>query len=113
MNATEVQIQLTNALSEKENTILNIEAQQFLYELHDRFNDRRLALLEKRKERAKQIDEGELPTFLESTKRIRESDWTVAPLPKDLLDRRVEITGPVNRKMIINALKLIFNAFLF
>ena len=104
MNATEVQIQLTNALSEKENTILNAEAQQFLYELHDRFNDRRLALLEKRKERAKRIDDGELPTFLESTKRIRESDWTVAPLPKDLLDRRVEITGPVNRKMIINAL---------
>ena len=57
MNATEVQIQLTNALSEKENTILNTEAQQFLYELHDRFNDRRLALLEKRKERAHMNDD--------------------------------------------------------
>ncbi|MGB0522103.1 MAG: malate synthase A [Flammeovirgaceae bacterium] len=84
--------------------ILTDEALEFLTELHRKFNQRRLDLLQKRVERQARIDAGELPNFLPETQHIRESDWTVAPIPEDLLDRRVEITGPVERKMIINAL---------
>ena len=79
-------------------------AQQFLIALHQRFNDRRLALLQQRQERQLAINAGEWPTFLAETEHIRKANWQVAPLPPDLLDRRVEITGPVDRKMIINAL---------
>ncbi|MBL6449813.1 malate synthase A [Fulvivirga sp. 29W222] len=84
--------------------ILTPEALKFLFTLHEKFNGRRKLLLQKRVERQKEIDNGVMPDFLESTKTIREGDWQVASLPKDLLDRRVEITGPVERKMIINAL---------
>lgn len=84
--------------------ILTPAALEFLTKLHRNFNGRRLALLEKRTTRQNEIDNGNLPDFLESTKDIRTSDWTVAPLPADLLDRRVEITGPVDRKMVINGL---------
>ncbi|MEK7257760.1 MAG: malate synthase A [Bacteroidota bacterium] len=84
--------------------ILTDEALEFLSELHNRFNVRRIGLLERRRERQLKINAGVLPDFLPNTRNIRESDWTVAPLPEDLLDRRVEITGPVERKMIINAL---------
>lgn len=85
-------------------TILSEEALQFLKALHLQFNNRRKELLIKRTARQLQIDQGILPDFLPETKAIREGDWQVAPLPKDLLDRRVEITGPVDRKMVINAL---------
>ena len=61
-------------------------------------------MLEKRQERQKRLDAGEKLDFLPETKHIREGDWTIAPLPADLQDRRVEITGPVDRKMVINAL---------
>ena len=74
-------------------------AQQFLIALHQRFNDRRLALLQQRQERQLAINAGEWPTFLAETEHIREANWQVAPLPPDLLDRRVEITGPVDRKI--------------
>jgi malate synthase len=84
--------------------ILTPEAVGFLVDLQRRFNSRRKELLEARQERQKKLDAGERPNFLEGTKSVRESSWTVAPLPADLLDRRVEITGPVDRKMIINAL---------
>jgi malate synthase len=84
--------------------ILTPEAVGFLVDLQRRFNARRKELLEARKERQKKLDSGEKPNFLEGTRTIRESSWTIAPLPADLLDRRVEITGPVDRKMIINAL---------
>ncbi len=84
--------------------ILSEEAQRFLLELHRHFNARRKELLARRAERQKEIDNGKMPDFLPETKHIRESEWTVAPLPADLLDRRVEITGPVDRKMVINAL---------
>ncbi len=63
-------------------------------------------------ERQKRIEAGEMPDFLPETKHIRESDYTVAPIPKDLLDRRVEITGPVERKMVINALNSGANMFM-
>jgi malate synthase len=84
--------------------ILSDEALGFVAALHKEFNPRRVDLLRAREERKTRLDAGELPDFLPETREIRESDWTVAPIPRDLLDRRVEITGPVDRKMIINAL---------
>ena len=84
--------------------VLTQDAVRFAVELQRRFNRRRLELLAKREERQKRLDAGEKPDFFEETRGIRESEWTVAPIPVDLLDRRVEITGPVDRKMIINAL---------
>jgi malate synthase len=85
-------------------TILTPQALEFVAALHRRFEPRRQELLALRVERAKRLDAGERPGFLAETKAIREGDWKVAPLPKDLECRRVEITGPVERKMIINAL---------
>ncbi|MBX6395676.1 MAG: malate synthase A, partial [Alicyclobacillaceae bacterium] len=85
--------------------ILTPEALAFLAELERRFGPTRRALLAKRAERQKELDAGKLPDFLPETKDIRESDWTVGPIPADLQDRRVEITGPAgDRKMVINAL---------
>src|SRR3984957_19638373 len=84
--------------------VLTPEAVAFVVGLQRAFNARRKELLTARVERQKRLDAGERPDFLKETKEVRESEWTVASLPKDLLDRRVEITGPVERKMIINAL---------
>jgi len=84
--------------------VLTPAALQFIAELQRRFNAQRVELLAARTERQKRLDAGEKPDFLEETHNVRESEWTVAPIPADLLDRRVEITGPVDRKMIINAL---------
>ncbi len=84
--------------------ILSAEALAFVAGLHRAFAPRIAAQLEARRQRQARFDAGEKPDFLAETKSIRESAWTVAPLPPDLLDRRVEITGPVERKMIINAL---------
>jgi malate synthase len=85
-------------------TVLTPSAMQFVADLHRRFNDPRLALLRQRDERQRRIDSGELPDYLPETRSVREEDWKVAPIPHDLQDRRVEITGPVDRKMVINAL---------
>lgn len=84
--------------------VITSEAVQFIVELQRKFNARRMALLAVRAERQKRLDAGEKPDFLDATKKLRESEWSVAPSPADLQDRRVEITGPVDRKMIINAL---------
>ncbi|MBS2022190.1 MAG: malate synthase A [Deltaproteobacteria bacterium] len=84
--------------------ILSLEALSFVVALHEKFAGRIAELLAARKVRQARFDAGEKPDFLAETRSVREGDWTVAPLPKDLLDRRVEITGPVERKMIINAL---------
>ena len=84
--------------------ILAPEALAFLADLHERFDGRRRELLARRTARQKLFDAGQLPHFLTETKAVRDGDWTVAPIPADLLDRRVEITGPVDRKMIVNAL---------
>lgn len=84
--------------------ILTNEAMTFLSLLHENFNKKRLALLEERKKQQLLFDAGALPTFPAETKSIRESNWKAATTPEDLLDRRVEITGPVDRKMVINAL---------
>ncbi len=84
--------------------ILTPEALAFIAGLQRAFNGRRLALLQRRVERQKEIDAGRMPDFLPETAEIRAAEWTVAPIPADLQDRRVEITGPVDRKMVINAL---------
>ncbi|MCB1494800.1 MAG: malate synthase A [Bauldia sp.] len=84
--------------------VLNDETLAFLADLHRRFDATRQKLLKRREERQKAFDAGGLPDFLEETQHIRDGDWKVSPIPADILDRRVEITGPVDRKMIINAL---------
>jgi malate synthase len=88
----------------RQDEILSKDALAFLADLHRRFDARRLELLARRMERQELFDAGQLPHFLAETKPVRDGDWKVAPIPADLLDRRVEITGPVDRKMIINAL---------
>ncbi|MEZ5833531.1 MAG: malate synthase A [Dongiaceae bacterium] len=85
-------------------TILTPEALAFLAELERKFGGERMRLLTARAEYQKRLDAGEKPDFPKETAAIRSGDWKVAPLPKDLLDRRIEITGPVDRKMVINAL---------
>jgi malate synthase len=84
--------------------ILTPQATEFLLALHTRFEPTRQALLEERKRRQARFDAGQLPHFLDASLPTREASWKVAPIPPDLLDRRVEITGPTDRKMIINAL---------
>jgi malate synthase len=92
--------------------VLTKEAVAFVADLQRKFNARREELLAARVERQKKLDAGEKPDFLPETKKIRDSDWIVAPLPQDILDRRVEITGPVDRKMIINALNCGANVYM-
>jgi malate synthase len=95
-----------------ETRILTPEASSFLMKLARQFEPRRQRLLADRRVRQKRIDAGELPGFLADTAQVRETEWTVAPIPHDLRDRRVEITGPVDRKMIINALNSGANVFM-
>ena len=84
-------------------TILTPEALAFVADLHRTFEGRRQELLAARVERTARLDAGERPDFLASTRHIREGDWKVAPLPAALACRRVEITGPVEAKIVINA----------
>jgi malate synthase len=84
--------------------VLTPDAAAFVAELQRSFGNRRSSLLADRAERMERLASGELPDFLASTPQIRESEWTVADLPQDLSDRRVEITGPTDRKMVINAM---------
>ncbi|HET7577908.1 MAG TPA: malate synthase A, partial [Bacillales bacterium] len=92
--------------------IMTAEALDFVARLSRHFDGRRVKLLQNRKLRQEEIDRGELPDFLPETEKIREGNWTVAPQPDDLQDRRVEITGPVDRKMMINALNSGSNVFM-
>ncbi len=84
--------------------ILTPDACHFLVRLHEEFAERVQDLLRARAARQARLDAGELPDFLPETRAVRESSWSVAPAPPELRDRRVEITGPVDRKMVINAL---------
>lgn len=84
--------------------ILTPEAVNFVAKLARAFESRREELLAKREQRQAELDAGKKPDFLPETASIRQGTWTVAPIPADLQDRRVEITGPVERKMVINAL---------
>ncbi len=96
----EVLGEITPAFSE----ILTPEALAFVAKLQRQFGTRRKQCLERRQERQRRLDQGEGLDFLLETKQIREGDWKCAPIPSDIQDRRVEITGPTDRKMVINAL---------
>ena len=89
---------------ERSDEILTEDALNLVAELHSRFDSRRKALLDARNDRQVRYDAGELPDFRADTAAIREGEWRILAIPPDLLDRRVEITGPTNAKMIINAL---------
>ena len=97
-------IEILGEIIPEHEAILSAEAIAFVADLHRRFNPRRLELLKAREQRQAAIDAGAELGFLPETESIRESDWQVAPAPDDLQDRRVEITGPCDRKMVINAL---------
>ena len=84
--------------------LLTEEALEFLTVLQEKFNASRLTLIERREKQQLVFDNGGFPSFPVETKSVRESDWVAAAIPEDLQDRRVEITGPVDRKMVINAL---------
>jgi len=92
--------------------ILTRDALAFVAGLHRRFDARRRELLAARQVRQAEIDAGALPDFRADTRPVRQAEWSVAPIPEDLRDRRVEITGPVDRKMIINALNSGANVFM-
>ncbi len=97
-------ISIAGKVTEEFATVLTPDAVRFVADLHRAFRSRRTELLAARGERQKRLDAGEMPDFLPGTKQVREGDWRVAPIPADLQDRRIEITGPVDRKMVINAL---------
>src|SRR5580765_5624082 len=100
----ELELQINAPVSPAYAEILTPEAQRFVANLAAQFDARRKDLLARRQVRQGELDAGHYPDFLTETAEIRMSEWTVAPIPADLMDRRVEITGPVDRKMIINAL---------
>ncbi|MDQ0201611.1 malate synthase A [Neobacillus ginsengisoli] len=97
-------IKVVGPLRAQYKEILTPEALIFIEELERNFGERRVELLQYRRKRQEEINSGKLPDFLPETRNIRHGDWTIAPLPQDLQDRRVEITGPTDRKMVINAL---------
>jgi malate synthase len=97
-------ITLNEDLSNHYPEILTNEALNFLTELHEKFNSKRLQLLNNRLNQQNLFDQGRFPEFPKETKHIRDSEWVANNIPYDLQDRRVEITGPIDRKMIINAL---------
>ncbi|MEO8055693.1 MAG: malate synthase A [Acidobacteriota bacterium] len=97
-------IQVLSRAPEATDAILTKEALDFIARLHRTFNPRRQELLARRADRQKRFDAGELPAFLADTQAVRDAAWRVAPAPSDLQKRWVEITGPVERKMMINAL---------
>jgi len=106
------QVEILGPKIERADEVLTPLALQLLGSLHRRFNGRRLELLQARAERQAAFDEGALPDFPAATADLRAAQWRVAPVPADLTDRRVEITGPVDRKMIINALNAPVQAFM-
>ncbi len=109
---TGARVEILGPPIERAEEVLTPLALQLLASLHRRFNPRRLELLGERAQRQAQLDDGALPEFLAATAKVRAAEWRVAPVPADLADRRVEITGPVDRKMIINALNAPVRAFM-
>jgi malate synthase len=105
-------VEILGARIERSAEALTPLALQLVASLHRRFNARRLELLAAREHRQRELDAGELPDFLPDTAEVRRGDWRIAPVPEDLQDRRVEITGPVDRKMIINALNAPVRCFM-
>ena len=102
--ATPVGIQVLAPARPGYSEILSASALAFLADLERRFRAQREALMRRREDLQARLDEGWTPDFLPETRELREAEWRIAPIPRDLEDRRVEITGPVDRKMIINAL---------
>ena len=105
-------IQILGEVSPDYAEILTPQCQAFLAKLHRRFEARRRELMVARERRQAEFDAGKLPDFLQHTAAIRNGAWTIAPVPHDLLDRRVEITGPTDRKMVISALNCGANVFM-
>jgi len=105
-------VEILAPLSVDQAAILTPDALEFVATLERTFRTRRHDLLVSRADRQQLLDAGQQPDFLAETQWIRESDWKVAHIPSDLLNRRVEITGPVDRKMIINALNSGANVFM-
>ena len=105
-------IELTEDVPREAAGALTADALQFVARLHRRFNPVRETLLARRAERQLALDAGEAPGFLPETAAVRSGTWRVADAPAPLLDRRVEITGPVDRKMMINALNSGANVFM-
>src|SRR5207245_6245083 len=97
-------VEITGAIATGYDEILTPDALSFVAKLHRAFESRRRECLQRRQDRQQAFDRGESLDFLAETKHIREGDWSCAPIPRDLQDRRVEITGPTDRKMVINAL---------
>src|SRR5258706_7297836 len=102
--ALSTDVQVSGRVTAEFAEILTPEALELIAKLHRRFEGRRQELLARRGARQKEFDAGARPDFLPETKQIREAQWVVARQPKDMLERRVEITGPTDRKMVINAL---------
>lgn len=97
-------MELLAPVSDEHQKLLTPAALEFVCALQREFNPTRMQLLEERKLRQRALDAGTMPDFLPETNAVRGGDWQVDPVPADFLDRRVEITGPVDRKMVINAL---------
>jgi malate synthase len=105
-------VEILGARMARDEEVLTPLALQLLGSLHRRFNPRRLELLAARARRQALLDAGALPEFLDTTAEVRAGNWRIAPVPEDLADRRVEITGPIDRKMIINALNAPVRCFM-
>ncbi len=105
-------IEITGRVTPEYARILTPEAVALAAKLQRAFGGRRAELLAQRARRQAQLDAGALPDFLPETRAVRDGDWTCAPIPSDIIDRRVEITGPVDRKMVINALNSGANVFM-
>ena len=98
-------IKINGKILSRYSEIVSGEALQFVQEIHEQFNNKRLELLEERKKRQKAIDNGHKLDFLNETKKVRDAEWKIKNIPQDLLKRQVEITGPpVPKKMLISAL---------
>src|SRR5437879_5801638 len=97
-------VEVSPAVEGRGAEVVTAEALEFISDLHRRFNPTRLDLLRRRVERQAQVDRGKTLRFRPETRRIRDDSWSIAAVPADLDDRRVEITGPTDRKMMINAL---------
>jgi malate synthase len=104
MQETVMRVQVADAPGVDASSVLTDEALQLLTRVHERFEPRRRELLAARAARQERLDAGEAPDFLPETAHVRAGDWKISPVPAGLQDRRVEITGPVERKMVINAL---------
>lgn len=112
MSATKPIFEVSFPINSAEDEMLTPEAVEFLCCLDREFESRRTDLLSERHQRQSEWDAGKLPRFPQETHHIRQAEWTVAPIPHDLVDRRIEITGPPERKMIINALNSGANVFM-